>query len=74
MQVVIDFLSMIGETIVAVVSFVVGLVQDIVFIVQLAGRVLLQIPSYFDWLPIPLLGMIVTGVTILFIYKIAGRG
>lgn len=73
MQGIIDFLSLIGDTLVAVVQFFVSFIQDIVFVVQLAGQFLASIPQYFSWLPAPIAAMLVTSVVVIMIYKIAGR-
>lgn len=73
MQGIIDFLSLIGETLVSVVSFAISLIQDIVFVVQLAVQFLASIPQYFAWLPVPIATMLVTCVVVIMIYKIAGR-
>lgn len=68
-----DFLAGIGDLLLGVVDFIVGLFEDIAFIVELASNTIATIPSYFSWLPAPLLGIVVTGCTVLLIYKIAGR-
>lgn len=74
MQGIIDFLSLIGDTLVAVVQFAISLIQDIVFVVQLAGKFLASVPQYFSWLPASVASMLVTAVVVIMIYKIAGRG
>lgn len=73
MQVLIDFISLIGELLLSIVDFVVTLITDIVFIVQLAGQAIAAIPGYFSWLPAPILALVGTGIAVIFIYKIAGR-
>lgn len=73
MQGIIDFLGLIGQAIVSVIEFVISMIQDLVFVVQLAANFVIAIPSYFAWLPAPIMTMLVTAVTVIFIYKIAGR-
>lgn len=73
MQVLIDFISMIGELLLAMVDFIVTLITDIVFIVQLAGQAVVALPNYFAWLPPQILALVAAGVAVLLIYKIAGR-
>lgn len=73
MQGIIDFLSLIGDAIVSVIQIVVTFVQDIVFVVQLAGQFLASIPQYFSWVPAPIATMLITAVVVILIYKIAGR-
>lgn len=69
----VDFIAGIGELLLGVVDFVVGLFEDIAFIVELAANAIASIPGYFSWLPPGMLAIVVTGCTILLIYKIAGR-
>ena len=69
-----DILSAIGETIVGVIDFVISLFMDLVYIVQLLGSILLQIPSFFaTWLPPEIAALIVLAITVASVYKIAGR-
>lgn len=73
MQSIIDFLASIGEAIVAAIDFVISFFGDLIYIIQLTGKILLYIPGYFSWLP----GEAVTVLTVIFsivvIYKITGR-
>lgn len=73
MKAIADFLQAIGNAILAAINFVVGFFQDIVYIIQLTGKVLAQIPSYFSWLPAELLAIILTIFAVVVIYKILGR-
>ena len=73
MKAIADFLQAIGNGIVAAIDFVVGFFQDLVYIIQLTGKVLSQIPSYFSWLPAELLAIILSIFAVVVIYKILGR-
>ena len=73
MDVILDFLALIGEAITGTIDFVVSFVMDLVLIVQFMGFVLVQIPSFFVWLPPALSVILVVGVSAAAIYKIAGR-
>ena len=73
MKAIADFLQAIGNAILSAIDFVVGFFQDIVYIIQLTGKVLSQIPSYFSWLPSELLAIILTIFAVVVIYKILGR-
>ena len=74
MNALFDILASIAEAIVAVFDFVVSFFMDLVYIVQLLGSILLQIPSFFSaWLPPELAGLLVLIITVASIYKIAGR-
>lgn len=73
MDVLIDFISGIGDAFLGVIDFVVSMVTDLVFLVQLLGDILLQIPTFFSWLPAEVSAVLVIGVSIASILKIAGR-
>lgn len=73
MQALIDFFSGIGEMISGAIDFVIGFFSDIVYMIQLTGKFLLQIPSYFSWLPAEVLAVIILTFTIVVIYKVLGR-
>lgn len=73
MQSIIDFLSSIGSAILAGIDFVVSFFEDLVYIIQLTGRFLAQLPSFFSWLPTPVVSVLLTTFAIVVVYKIAGR-
>ena len=55
-------------------DFIISVFDEIVYIIQLLGNVLLNIPSYFSWLPSSVLALMVVGIGVVVIYKIVGRG
>lgn len=73
MQAIIDFLSSIGSAILAGIDFVISFFEDLVYIIQLTGRFLAQLPSFFSWLPAPVVSVLLTTFAIVVVYKIAGR-
>lgn len=73
MNALIDFIKGIGEAIVSVTDFVMGLFEDLVYMIKLLGQVILNIPYYFSWLPSEVLALIVLIVSIVVVYKILGR-
>lgn len=73
MQSIIDFLSGIGSAILAGIDFVVSFFEDLVYIIQLTGKFLAQLPSFFSWLPAPVVSVLLTTFAIVVVYKIAGR-
>lgn len=74
MNAVFDVLAAIADAIVGVFDFIVSFLMDLVYIVQLIGSILLQIPAFFtSWLPAELASLLVLIVTVAAIYKIAGR-
>ena len=73
MQAIVDFLSSIGSAILAGIDFVVSFFEDLVYIIQLTGKFLAQLPSFFSWLPGPVVSVLLTTFAIVVVYKIAGR-
>lgn len=73
MDAIIGFFKGIGAAIGAVIDFVIGLFQDLVYMVQLLGQFVVNIPGYFAWLPAGVVAVIVTIFAIVVIYKILGR-
>lgn len=73
MNALLDFLKGIGNAIVAVIDFVMGLFEDLVYMIKLLGQVVLNIPTYFSWLPPQVLVLIVLIISIVVVYKILGR-
>lgn len=68
-----DYIISIGELISSAFDFVIGFFEDIVYVVQLTGKFVLQIPSYFAWLPAPVLTLVVAIFSVVVIYKVLGR-
>ena len=73
MDVLISFISGIGDAILGVIDFVVSLVSDLVYLVTILGDILLQIPALFSWIPAEISGILIVGISIAAILKIAGR-
>lgn len=73
MEDILEFFEQLMESITSVVDFVISFFQDIVYIVEITGQVLAQIPSYFAWMPAEVVALLVTLFAIVVIYKIAGR-
>lgn len=68
-----DFFLSLGNIITSLVDFVVGLFEDLIYVVVLCGSFVLKIPSLFSWLPAEAVALIVTIFAIVVIYKILGR-
>lgn len=73
MQAVIGFFEGIGTAISAVIDFVISFFQDIVYLIKLTGRFLAQLPSYFAWLPAPIVTLLLSIFAVVVIYKVIGR-
>lgn len=70
---VVSVLQAIGNSIVSLVDFVISFFGDLIYMIQLLGKIVLQIPIYFSWLPPEILAMVVLIFAIVVIYKILGR-
>lgn len=73
MEALLDFFAAIGDIIGAIIDFVISLFQDLIFMIQLLGQTVANIPVYFSWLPSPLITTVVLIFSIVVIYKILGR-
>lgn len=70
---IISFLKGIGEAITTAFDFLIGLFEDLIYIIQLLGKVIVSIPGYFSWLPAELVGLLIALFAIVVIYKVMGR-
>ena len=68
-----DLLVGFANTVKSLVDFVVGIIEDIVYVVKLTGGFVAKIPQLFSWLPTPVVALFVTLFAIVVIYKILGR-
>lgn len=73
MDSVISFFQGIGNAITSAFDFVVSLVSDIVYLIQLTGKFLGQLPAYFSWMPAEISTLLLVLFTIVVLYKILGR-
>lgn len=61
------------DVITSLIDFVIGFVEDIVYVVKLCASFVAKIPSLFSWLPSGVLAMIVLTFSVVVIYKVMGR-
>lgn len=73
MQSIIGFFEGIATAIVSVIDFVVSFFEDVVYLIKLTARFLGQLPSYFVWLPSPIVALLLTIFAVVVIYKVLGR-
>jgi len=66
-------LQMIGDFFVSIFDFVVGFVDDIVYVVKATGKAVASVPDYLSWLPGEVIALLVSIFAIVVIYKILGR-
>lgn len=73
METIVNFFSAIGDAIISVFDFIVAFFSDLVYMIQLLGIFVLQIPSYFSFLPSGMSALLVLIFGIVVLYKIFGR-
>lgn len=73
MGALVDFFVGLGETISSIILFVVDMVGDLIYVVALLGKFVIEIPSYFMWLPNEIVALLVTAFGIVVIYMILNR-
>lgn len=73
MQALVNWFTGLIDVLKSIIDFVIGIIKDLVYMIQLTGRFLAQIPSYFSWLPGSLISLVVVLFAIVVIYKIIGR-
>lgn len=69
----IDILNGIWTFFSSVYDFVIGIFEDIVYVIRLTAHFVAKIPDYFDWLPPECLALIVAIFAVVVIYKVLGR-
>lgn len=73
MDAIIKFINGIVSGVTAALDFLIGFIEDIVYVVKLTGQFVLNIPDYFAWMPAPVLATVVTIFGVVVIYKVLGR-
>lgn len=73
MGAIIDFFTGLASTVSAVIDFVISFFQDLIYIIGMLGTLLLELPSYFGWLPSVCFTLVITTFSIVVIYKVLGR-
>lgn len=61
------------ELVTSLVNFVIGIIKDIVYVVQLTAKFVAKVPTLFSWLPNSVVALLVTLFAVVVIYKILGR-
>lgn len=73
MGALIDFFVGLGETIGSIIGFVVDLFADLLYVIGLLGKFVIEIPSYFLWLPEEHVVLLVSIFGIVVIYMVLNR-
>lgn len=70
---IVNFFKMLIDLLVGAVQFVVKLLKDLVYVVQLLGQAVANLPQYLGFLPSMAVSVLVTVFAIVVIYKVLGR-
>lgn len=73
MRTIIKFFKGLAKVIGGLVDFAIGFIGDILYLVQLTAEAVASIPSYFSWVPPPVLALLLTIFSVVVLYKILGR-
>lgn len=73
MDALISFFQGIGNAITSAFDFLVSLISDIIYMIQLTGKFLVQLPRYFSWMPAEISASLLILFAIVVVYKILGR-
>lgn len=65
----IDFFNLVGS----LVTFIIDLFQDLVYVIKLIGVFIVKIPKYIGWLPTTCVALVTVTFSIVVVYKILGR-
>lgn len=68
-----DFIVGIGDMINTAWQFLIGIFEDIAYLIKLLYEFLADIPSYFSWLPAPVVALIVTIFGVVVVLRVIGR-
>ena len=73
MQAIIDFFKNIAGFFKSVIDFVVNLFNDLIYVIQVIGQAIAKIPTYLAFIPQSIVALFVLALTVIVVYKIAGR-
>lgn len=73
MTAIISFLQGIADAVSAAIDFLLSLIQDVAYVVELTANFVVQIPTYISFLPAEVVTLIVAIFAVVVIYKILGR-
>lgn len=68
-----NILKQIGDFFTSVGQFIVKLFNDLVYVIELVGDTVADIPKYLGWLPSELLALLLPIFAIVVVYKVLGR-
>lgn len=73
MSAIFEFFEKIGSFFNTVINLVVTVFEDIIFVMKLMFDTLSNFSMYVSWLPSAVISVVITGITVVVIYKVVGR-
>lgn len=73
MEAIIKMLKGFISTVSSICDFIVDFFADLVYVITLLGKFVLEIPMYFSWLPGELIALVATLFSLVIIYMVLGR-
>lgn len=73
MEAIFKFFEGIMTAVKTLIDFVISTLADLVYVIGLLGQFVLEIPSYFSWLPSEAVVAVVTLFSIVVIFQILNR-
>lgn len=73
LQSIVDFLKNIGDMLLTAWDLVIGFFEDIAYMIKLLTTFVAKIPSYFSWLPVEVVALLVAGLGIVVVLRVIGR-
>lgn len=70
---ILDWLVTLGQSIIDLFGFLVKLVLDLVYMVQLMVQLVPAIPSFFTWMPGPVVATVGVIISVVVVFRIMGR-
>lgn len=68
-----DFIVGIGDMLMTAWKFVIGIFEDIAYLIKLLHEFVTDIPSYFSWLPAEVVALIVIIFGVVIVLRVIGR-
>lgn len=68
-----NLITSLVDIVLFICNFVISTIKDLVYMAELLGEMVLQLPSYLGWLPSVVLTNFMLIISIVVIYKVIGR-
>lgn len=73
MQAILDWLLSLTDTVSSLISYLIGMIQDIVKMVWMLGQAAVELPKILTFLPGPIVSLCAIFLTAAILYKVLGR-